>query len=230
MAEAGAAILDIGGESTRPGAAAVSVQEELDRVMPVVEALAGRAGAVVSIDTSKPQVMRAAAAAGAGMVNDVFALRAEGAVEAVGELGMAACLMHMQGTPRTMQANPVYGDVIAEVRGFLAARVRACIGAGIPEASLVVDPGFGFGKTLEHNLTLLRGLGRLRGLGPPVLAGLSRKSFVGKITGREDMDERVHGSIAFALAALKEGASLLRVHDVPATVDAVKVWQAVYRD
>ncbi|HSH42953.1 MAG TPA: dihydropteroate synthase [Arenicellales bacterium] len=227
MHEQGADIIDIGGESTRPGAADVSEQQELERVIPVIEAVRGRVDAVISIDTSKPRVMREAVAAGADLVNDVYALRAGGAVPAAAASGAAVCLMHMQGTPRTMQVNPSYRDVVAEVSAFLTGRIEACIHAGIPRSRLVVDPGFGFGKTFEHNLALLRGLGELCRLGVPVLAGLSRKSFVGKITG-SDMDERVHGSVAFALAAMQEGASILRVHDVKATVDAVAVWQSVY--
>jgi len=223
----GAAILDIGGESTRPRAEEVSTDEELERVIPVIEAIRDRVDAVVSIDTSKARVMREAVAAGAGLINDVTALRADGALEAAAGLDAAVCLMHMQGTPRTMQSNPTYGDVVAEVRDFLGERARACVAAGIARERLIVDPGFGFGKTQEHNLALLRGLRGLQALELPVLAGLSRKSFVGRITGR-DMDERVHGSVAFALAAVREGAAIVRVHDVGATVDALRVWQAVY--
>lgn len=225
----GAAIIDIGGESTRPGADDVPLEQELDRVIPIIESVGSRIDALISIDTSKPRVMREAAAAGAGLINDVCALRAEGALEAACELGAGICLMHMQGTPRTMQANPAYDDVVADVRSFLDQRVRACIQAGIDRSRLVVDPGFGFGKTLDHNLELLRGLRSLGGLGLPVLAGLSRKSFVGRITGTE-MDERIYGSVAFALAAVREGASIVRVHDVKATSDALKVWEAVYGD
>lgn len=227
LAGEGADIVDIGGESTRPGAEEVTADQELERVIPIIEAVRARADVIVSIDTSKPRVMAEAVAAGADVVNDVYALRAEGALDAVRELGVPACLMHMQGTPRTMQANPTYQDVVSEVHEFLAARLRACIDAGIPAGRLVVDPGFGFGKTIEHNLALLRGLRALGDLGVPVLAGLSRKSFVGRITGR-DMDDRVAGSVAFALAAVREGASIVRVHDVKETVDALKVWQAVY--
>lgn len=223
----GAGIIDIGGESTRPGAEGVSAEQELDRVMPIIEALRSRVDAVVSIDTSKPEVMREAVPAGADLINDVYALRAEGALEAARELNAAVCLMHMQGTPRTMQANPTYDDVVAEVRAFLADRVQASIDAGIPRHKLIVDPGFGFGKTLAHNLALLRGLRSLCRLDLPVMAGLSRKSFVGTITGN-GMDERVQGSVAFALAAVREGASIIRTHDVKATVDAMKVWRAVY--
>lgn len=227
MHEQGANIIDIGGESTRPGAEDVSGEQELERVIPVIEAIRSRVDAVVSIDTSKPRVMRVAVAAGAELINDVYALRADGALEAARDLNTAVCLMHMQGTPRTMQADPTYDDVVSDVRGFLADRVQVCIDAGIPRGRLMIDPGFGFGKTLEHNLALLRGLRSLCGLELPVLAGLSRKSFVGKITG-SGMDERVYGSVAFALAAVREGASILRVHDVKPTVDALKVWRAVY--
>lgn len=227
MVAAGADIIDIGGESTRPGADDVPLQQELDRVMPIIETLADRVDAVISIDTSKPRVMQEAVAAGAGLVNDVHALRADGALDAARELDAAVCLMHMQGTPRTMQANPCYDNVVTEVRDFLAERVQECLAAGVARERLIVDPGFGFGKTLEHNLDLLRGMGKLMDLGVPVLAGLSRKSFVGKLTGNDE-DDRVFGSIAFALAAVREGASIVRVHDVKATVDALKIWRAVY--
>jgi dihydropteroate synthase len=227
MHEQGADIIDIGGESTRPGAEDIPEEQELGRVIPVIEAIRSRVDAVISIDTSKPRVMREAVAAGAELVNDVYALRGDGALSTAAKLDAGVCLMHMQGTPRTMQSNPSYHDVVAEVGAFLADRVEACVNAGMLRERLIVDPGFGFGKTFEHNLALLRSLDDLRRLGVPVLAGLSRKSFVGKITG-SDMDERVHGSVAFALAAMREGASILRVHDVKATVDAVAVWQAVY--
>jgi len=228
MVSQGARIIDIGGESTRPGADDVSLQQELDRVIPVVESVAARVDAVVSIDTSKPRVVKEAVAAGAGMVNDVFALRGEGALEAARDLDAAVCLMHMQGTPRTMQSNPAYQDVVTEVRDFLADRVRVCVEAGMARDRLIVDPGFGFGKTLNHNLELLRGMRALGDIGVPVLAGLSRKSFVGRLTGNSSMDGRIYGSIAFALAAVREGASIVRVHDVKGTVDALKIWQAVY--
>ena len=223
----GADIIDIGGESTRPGAGEVPWEQELERVVPVIEAIRGRVDALISVDTSKPRVMREAVAAGAQLINDVCALRSPDALEAAGELGVGLCLMHMPGTPRTMQANPTYHNVVLEVRDFLEQRVAACVAAGIPRDSLIVDPGFGFGKTLKHNLDLLRGLHGLGELGLPVLAGLSRKSFVGKITG-SDIDNRAFGSVAFALCAVREGASIVRVHDVKATADAIKVWQAVY--
>ena len=226
MAADGADIIDVGGESTRPGAPAVSVEQELARVIPVIEAVRAAVELPISIDTSKPEVMRAAVAAGAGLINDVRALREPGALEAAAGLGVPVCLMHMQGEPRTMQANPVYGDVLAEVREFLAGRVAACEAAGIPRARLIVDPGFGFGKTVAHNLALLRGLPELAGLGCPVLAGLSRKSLIGAVLGLP-VDERLHASVALALIAVQNGASIVRVHDVRATRDAVRMWEAV---
>jgi dihydropteroate synthase len=225
MVADGADIVDIGGESTRPGALPVPEAVELERVIPLVEALAEE-GVLVSVDTVKPSVMRAAVAAGAGMVNDVRALQESGALEAVATGHAAVCLMHMQGEPRTMQAQPHYGDVVTEVRDFLVARARACEAAGIRRDCIVIDPGFGFGKTMAHNLALLRELGMLAATGYPVLAGLSRKSTLGAITGR-DADERVAASVAAALAAVARGASIVRVHDVRETVDALKVWQAV---
>lgn len=227
LCEDGADIIDIGGESTRPGAGDVSWEQELDRVIPIIEAVVSRADVSVSIDTSKPRVMREAVAAGAGLINDVYALRASDALETARELDTVVCLMHMRGTPRAMQTNPSYDDVVSEVRAFLEERVQACLDAGIPRENLIVDPGFGFGKTLDHNLSLLRGLQSLSELDLPVLAGFSRKSFVGKITG-SGIDDRVFGSVAFALAAVREGGSIVRVHDVKATSDALKVWRAVY--
>jgi dihydropteroate synthase len=221
----GADILDIGGESTRPGAAPVSVEEERRRVLPVLERLA--AGNVpVSVDTRKPALMREAIAAGAAMVNDVTALSAPGALEAVAKTPAAVCLMHMQGEPGTMQANPSYRDVVGEVRDYLAGRVAAAEAAGIARERIVVDPGFGFGKTVEHNLALLRSLGAFRSLGGALLAGLSRKAMLGKLTGREPQ-ERVHASVAAALLAAQNGAHIIRVHDVAATRDALAVWSAV---
>jgi dihydropteroate synthase len=227
LAEEGADLLDIGGESTRPGASDVPLEEELRRVVPVVERLARETLLPISIDTGKPKVMRAAVEAGAGMVNDVFALRREGALDAAAELGVPVVLMHMLGEPRTMQEAPLYDDVVAEVHRFLAERIFAAEMAGIPKARIVVDPGFGFGKTREHNLALLAGLQRFAELGVPVLAGLSRKKTIGELTGRDDPHDRVHGSVAAALIAAQRGATLLRVHDVAATVDALKVWHAV---
>jgi dihydropteroate synthase len=226
MVDAGAAVLDIGGESTRPGAAPVGEDEELSRVVPVVEALAGHCEAVISVDTSTPAVMREAAAAGAGMLNDVRALRREGALEAAAATGLPVCLMHMQGEPHTMQDNPQYHDVLAEVRSFLLARVAACEGAGIARRRIVLDPGFGFGKNLAHNLQLLTHLDRLHSLGFPLLVGLSRKSLIAKLTGRA-VDERLPGSLALALLAAQRGAALLRVHDVAATADVLNILRAV---
>lgn len=218
-------ILDIGGESTRPGAAPVGVQQELDRVLPVIEGLRGVV-IPISIDTHKPEVMRAALAAGASMVNDVRALQGDGALQLLAQSEAAVCLMHMQGMPLTMQQQPGYGDVVAEVKEFLRVRIAACEEAGIARARIVVDPGFGFGKSLGHNLGLLRRLHQFGELKVPVLAGLSRKSMLGTITGRE-VGQRVHASVAAALVAVQRGASIVRVHDVGATVDALKVWNAV---
>jgi dihydropteroate synthase len=228
MAEEGAAIIDVGGESTRPGAAAVHVQEELDRVIPVIERLAARVAVPISIDTSKPQVMAAAIAAGASMVNDVRALRDPGAVEAVAASGAAVCLMHMQGEPRTMQAAPAYVDAVAEVRRFLGDRIAACTAAGIDRARICVDPGIGFGKLPAHNLALLAALDRLADDDVPVLVGVSRKSLVGIVTGRP-AGERLAGSLAFAALAVARGAAIVRAHDVAETVDAVKVAGAFRR-
>ena len=227
LAGEGADILDIGGESTRPGAEDVPLEEELRRVVPVIEALAQRVSIPISIDTSKPEVMRVAVAAGAGMVNDVYGLRREGALDAAAALGVPVVLMHMLGEPRTMQANPEYDDVVGEVHRFLAERIFAAEMAGIPKRRIVVDPGFGFGKNARHNLQLLAQLRRFTELGVPVLAGLSRKRTIGELTGRDDPRERVFGSVAAHLIAAQNGAMLLRVHDVAATVDALKVWNAV---
>lgn len=221
----GARILDIGGESTRPGAEPVSVEEELRRVVPVVEGLAGTA-AVISVDTSKPEVMRAAAAAGAGLINDVRALAEPGALEAAVETECAVCLMHMQGDPRTMQQAPQYVDVVQEVTAFLVEKARSCRVAGIPAERISIDPGFGFGKTLEHNAALLRGLDSLARTGWPLAVGLSRKSMLGKILGRPP-GERVYGSVALAVMAVLKGAHIVRAHDVAATVDALKTVTAI---
>jgi dihydropteroate synthase len=222
MAEEGATIIDVGGESTRPGAEPVDVAEELRRVLPVIEALAARRVAVVSVDTSKPEVMRAAVAAGAGLVNDVRALEAPGALEAAAASGAAVCLMHMRGQPSTMQEDPKYSNVVAEVRDYLASRVTVCRRAGIGPDRLCVDPGIGFGKRPEHNLALLAALDRLTDPRIPVLIGVSRKSLVGMITGRAP-GERLAGSVAFAALAVMHGAAIVRAHDVAPTVDAVKV-------
>jgi len=227
LVEEGADLLDIGGESTRPGAADVSAEEERWRVVPVIEQLARETRVPISIDTSKPEVMRAAVAAGAGMVNDIYALRREGALQAAAELGVPVVLMHMQGEPRTMQHTPEYEDVVADVHRFLAERIFAAEMVGIARKQIVVDPGFGFGKTDQHNFTLLAQLRRFTEFGVPVLAGLSRKRSLGTLTGREVPSERIHASVAAHLLAAQHGARLLRVHDVAATVDALKVWNAV---
>ncbi len=225
LVDEGAAILDIGGESTRPGAAPVPADEELRRVIPVIEGLAD-SGAVLSIDTSKPEVMRAAAAAGVHLINDVYALRLPGALEAAANSGCALCLMHMQGEPRTMQADPQYGDVVNEVKAFLQERAQSCRAAGVPAERLAIDPGFGFGKTLAHNATLLRGLDALIADGVPMLVGLSRKSMLGKILDKP-AGERVYGSLALAVMAVLKGARIVRAHDVAATVDALKTVSAM---
>ncbi|TBR39603.1 MULTISPECIES: dihydropteroate synthase [Dyella] len=227
LAEEGADMLDVGGESTRPGAADVSVEDELRRVIPVIEQLAARTTLPIAVDTSKPEVMRAAVAAGAGMINDVYALRREGALDAVAELRVAVCLMHMQGEPRSMQDEPHYDDVVGDVHRFLTDRLFACELAGIDKRQVMVDPGFGFGKNLEHNLALLRATERFANLGSGVYIGLSRKSMIGEITGRKAPQDRAAGSVAAAMIAVQRGARIVRVHDVAATVDALAVWQAV---
>lgn len=223
--EAGADLLDLGAESSRPGAIPATLDEELSRLLPVLEALAD-CGVPLSVDTYKPEVMRAAIAHGASMINDIYALRMPGALEAVAESDCAICLMHMQGEPLTMQQTPVYADVLGEVGDFLAGRVQAVMAAGVARQRLVLDPGFGFGKTLEHNLELLRRFDELSSHGLPLLAGISRKSMLGAITGRP-VDQRLPASLAAALVAAQRGASLLRVHDVAETRDALAVWQAV---
>ncbi len=219
--EDGADIIDIGGESTRPGAQPVSEQEELGRILPVLEALADLP---VSIDTRRPAVMKAVLAAGASMINDVQALAEPGALEVVAKSNCAVCLMHMQGDPRTMQQDPHYDDVVGEVGAFLRKKTEMARGAGIAAERIVVDPGFGFGKTVQHNLTLLKHLKEISGY--PVVAGLSRKSTLGKLTGRP-VDQRLAGSLAMALLALQRGATILRVHDVKETRDVIAVWEAV---
>ena len=221
----GADLIDIGGESSRPGATPVAESEELDRVLPLVEALAGE-NIALAVDTRKPAVMRAAAAAGAAMINDIGALSAPGAIEACAQSGVGVCLMHMQREPMTMQAAPVYADVVADVRAFLVARAEVCVAAGIARERIAIDPGFGFGKTLAHNLELLRSIGTFVATGFPVVAGLSRKSSLGAITGRS-VDERMPASLAAALAAVARGVAIVRVHDVRETVDALRVWRAV---
>ncbi len=226
LVQEGAAIVDVGGESTRPGAEPVGVQEELDRVIPVIEALARELDVVVSVDTMKPEVMREAVKAGAGLINDVMALQAPGAIEAAAASGAAVCLMHMQGTPGTMQQDPRYDDVVREVAAFLDLRAAACTAAGMPPDRICLDPGFGFGKTVEHNLQLLNGLSSLAAGPLPVLAGLSRKSMLGRLIGRP-VNERLPGSLALATIAALHGARILRAHDVRATADAVAVAWAV---
>lgn len=226
MREEGAAIIDVGGESTRPGSEPVPAEEEIRRVVPVIRRLAAETDAIISVDTSKPEVMRAAADAGAHMINDVYGLRLPGALEAAAATDCAVCLMHMQGEPRTMQVNPTYEEVVTEVKAFLLERVQACRDAGIDERRIVIDPGFGFGKTVEHNLELLRRLDELTATGWPVLAGLSRKSMLGRILGRP-VEERLAGSLALAMIAVERGARIVRVHDVAATVDVLKVLSAV---
>ena len=227
LVEEGADALDIGGESTRPGAAEVEVEEELRRVVPVIERLAAQVAVPISIDTSKPEVMRAAVQAGAGMINDVYGLRREGALDAAAALGVPVVLMHMQGEPRSMQAAPQYDDVVGEVHRFLAERIFAAEMAGIAKQRIVVDPGFGFGKDTAHNLQLLAQFERFVELGVPVLAGLSRKRSIGELTGRDVPADRVAGSVAAHLIAAQRGAAIVRVHDVAATVQALAVWRAM---
>ncbi|HDS1557806.1 dihydropteroate synthase [Stenotrophomonas maltophilia] len=227
LVEEGADLLDIGGESTRPGAVPVSVEEELRRIVPVIEQLAARTSVPISIDTFKPEVMRAAVAAGAGMINDIFGLRQDGALEAAAAANVPVVLMHMQGEPGNMQADPHYDDVVAEVHGFLVQRLFAAEMAGIAKKHLVIDPGFGFGKNTAHNMTLLARSERFLELGVPMLAGLSRKRSLGELTGRDAPAERVAASVAAHLIAVQRGARIVRVHDVAATVDALKIWQAV---
>jgi dihydropteroate synthase len=222
----GAAIIDVGGESTRPGALAVPLDEELRRVIPVIRALAGELPVPISIDTTKPEVMRAAIEVGAGFINDICALRTPGALSMAATLGVPVCLMHMQGEPRTMQQNPHYDDVVGEVSAFLAARVQACRDAGIQDRQLLIDPGFGFGKSLAHNLQLLRQLEDLQALGLPVLIGVSRKSFLGALLDAP-VAERLHAGLAAALLAVAKGARIVRTHDVRPTVEALKIYTAV---
>lgn len=227
LVDDGADVLDIGGESTRPGASEVPVDEELRRVVPVIEGLAARTSLPISVDTSKPEVMRAAVSAGAGLINDVYGLRRDGALDTAAALGVPVVLMHMRGEPRGMQEAPDYDDVVGEVHRFLAERVFTAEMAGIARRHIVIDPGFGFGKTTAHNLALLAQLARFVELGVPVLAGLSRKRSIGELTGREAPGGRVAGSVAAHLIAAQRGARILRVHDVAETVDALKVLTAV---
>ncbi|MDT8439957.1 MAG: dihydropteroate synthase [Wenzhouxiangellaceae bacterium] len=227
MAADGAQLIDIGGESTRPGAEPVSADAEIARVLPVIRAIGEEMELPISIDTMKPEVMRAAVAAGAAMINDVNGLRAPGALEAAAELGVPVCMMHMQGEPRTMQQAPTYADVVEDVMAWFRNRIAACEAAGIERRNLIVDPGFGFGKTLAHNLALLRELGRFKALDLPLLVGISRKSMLGRITGHERPEDRLAASVAAAVLAVERGASIVRVHDVQATVDAMRVVEAM---
>lgn len=226
MLSEGAHLIDVGGESTRPGAESISPEEELARVLPVVEAIVSRFDAPVSVDTSTPAVISEAARAGASMINDVRALRRPGALDAAAASGLPICLMHMSGEPQQMQQNPEYEDITTEVKVFLLERVAVCEAAGIPRSQIILDPGFGFGKTLQHNLTLFRSLPMLVDAGFPVLAGISRKSLVGTILGKP-VGERLVGSVALGVLAVQRGVKMLRVHDVSATADALKILQAV---
>lgn len=226
LVEQGADILDIGGESTRPNATPVSLQEELDRVIPVIEALVGQINIPISIDTYKPAVMAAAIEAGASIVNDVRALQEEGALDVVAKRDVGVCLMHMQGTPQTMQVDPQYVNVVEDVKAFLADRAELCLQAGIAKQRIILDPGFGFGKTRAHNITLIQELTSLQDLGYPLLVGLSRKSVLGQVTG-QDVDARLHASVAAAVISAMKGAKIVRVHDVKATVEALKVVTAI---
>jgi len=229
MYEEGAAIIDIGGESTRPGSVAVTGQQEIERVIPLIERLVSESDVPVSIDTSKPEVMRAAVEAGAVMINDVYALRLPGALQAARDCAVPVCLMHMQGEPRSMQRHPKYMDVVSEVKKFLEERVRVCESAGIPRKRILIDPGFGFGKTLIHNLDLLRHLDEFTSLGLPLLMGLSRKSMIGTLLGGVPVTQRMHGSVAAAVLAVLHGARIVRTHDVRPTVDALKITSVVYQ-
>jgi len=223
MVEEGAEIIDVGGESTRPGAAEVSAEDEIQRVVPIIKAIRQLSDVVISVDTSKPEVMKAAVKAGANLINDVNGLRATGAVELCAELSVPVCIMHMQGKPRTMQTDPQYGDVVEDIISFLAGRIKDCVKAGVDRDNIIVDPGFGFGKTLEHNLQLLNRLDEFQKLGVPVLAGISRKSMLGAILDESDAEKRLHASVAAVVLAWTRGAKIFRVHDVKPTADALKV-------
>jgi len=226
MVEAGATLIDVGGESTRPGARSVSPLEELERVAPVVEALSRELDVIISVDTSTPAVIREAARLGAGLINDVRSLRREGALDAAAATGLPVCLMHMLGEPGDMQDNPQYGDLVGEVSAFLQERIEQCVGAGIARESIILDPGFGFAKTLEHNLSLFKHMDQLHALGRPLLVGVSRKSMIGHALGRP-VGERLFGGLALAALAMTKGARILRVHDVAETVDVVRMIAAV---
>ncbi|MBC3764509.1 dihydropteroate synthase [Neptunicella marina] len=225
MLEQGAEFIDVGGESTRPGASDVTLDEELQRVIPVIEAIHKRFDCVVSVDTSKAQVMSESVKAGAGLINDIRALREDGALQAAASANVPVCLMHMQGQPRTMQHNPVYGDVVRDVYLFLAERIEVCVKEGIGKEQILLDPGFGFGKNLQQNYQLLANLSEFHQFGCPLLIGMSRKTMIGKITGKEP-DERLAGSLAAATIAFMQGAQIMRVHDVAETIDALRVVQA----
>ncbi|GLQ29691.1 dihydropteroate synthase [Litoribrevibacter albus] len=226
MVSSGATFIDIGGESTRPGAAVVTLQEEMDRVLPVVEKLSGNISAVISVDSSSPELLAEAASLGMGLINDVRALQKEGALSVAAESGLPICLMHMQGSPQTMQENPTYHDALSEIKVFFEERIAACVASGINKDNLILDPGFGFGKTLTHNLMLLKQLKQFESLKLPLLVGLSRKSMLGQITGKE-VGERMAASVSAAVLSAMNGANIIRVHDVAETVDALKVVQAV---
>lgn len=227
MVDQGADIIDIGGESTRPGSPAVSVEDELGRVLPVIEALSGKINVPISIDTSKPIVMQRAVEAGASIINDVCALQIDGALEMAGSLGVNVCLMHMQGTPRTMQENPTYEDVVEDVKVFFKKRIAACASVGIKPEAITLDPGFGFGKNLGHNIALLKNLSEFHEFGVSILAGLSRKSMIGALLGDKSVNERMIGSVTAALVAVENGANIIRAHDVGETKDALTVWQQI---
>jgi len=227
MIDEGAAIIDIGGESTRPGSVAVHMQQELDRVIPLIECLVSESDTPISIDTGKPEVMSAAVRAGAVMINDIYALRLPGALEVALDCAVPVCLMHMQGEPRSMQQHPRYVDVVAEIKQFFEERIQICEAAGIPRKSMLIDPGFGFGKTFAHNLSLLRQLDEFTSLGQPLLVGLSRKSMIGTLLGGAPVGERLQGSVAAAVIAVLQGASIVRAHDIQATVEALKIAAAV---
>jgi dihydropteroate synthase len=227
MVEQGADIIDIGGESTRPGAPEVSAEDELKRVLPVIEALSGNIDVPISIDTSKPVVMERAFGAGASIINDVYALRSKGALEMAASLGAEVCLMHMQGNPRTMQKNPKYNDVVSDVKIFFTERLEACSAVGIKLESITLDPGFGFGKNLAHNIALLKNLAEFHDFGVSILAGLSRKSMIGSLLGDKEVDSRMIGSVTAALIAVENGANIIRAHDVAETKDALTVWQQI---
>ena len=227
MVEQGADIIDIGGESTRPGAPEVSEEDELNRVLPVIETLCGNINVPISIDTSKPIVMKKAVESGASIINDVFALRLDGALEMAASLGVDVCLMHMQGNPRTMQQDPRYDNVVLEVKDFFTERIEACARIGIEPESITLDPGFGFGKNLAHNVALLKNLSEFHEFGVSILAGLSRKSMIGTLLGDKEVGERIIGSVTAALIAVENGADIIRTHDVAETRDALKVWQQI---